>query len=325
MYNKSLVSVLIPAYNHEKYVQETIKSIIDQTYQNIELLIVDDGSKDSTWQKIQQMKDECEKRFPRVHFETKENEGTCKTLNRLLSLAQGEYVYVIASDDMAKPEAISKEVKFLNENPEYALVVGDNEIIDSDSNVCYWDKDRNLVKSKQDATYITFCDFLQKIRNFCFTDEQFGTYQTLYVQGNHVPNGYLIRRKIFEKTGYFTTKAPLEDHWLMLQISKYAKMKYLDQILFSYRWHDTNTIKNNTKIGRYSEITKQYEIDNFENIDIASLTKSAMQYFKFGKLYKKIGIKNIFEILKYKKFNRKVKILKLFGLTVYKKEKTISV
>ena len=59
MFNKSLVSVLIPAYDHEKYVQETIKSIINQTYQNIELIIVDDGSKDSTWQKIQEMREEC--------------------------------------------------------------------------------------------------------------------------------------------------------------------------------------------------------------------------------------------------------------------------
>ena len=47
-----LVSVIIPSYNHEKYIQEAIKSVINQTYKNIELLVMDDGSKDSTWQKI---------------------------------------------------------------------------------------------------------------------------------------------------------------------------------------------------------------------------------------------------------------------------------
>ena len=52
----SLVSVLIPAYNHEKYVQEAIKSIINQNYENIELFVLDDGSKDNTWQKILEMK-----------------------------------------------------------------------------------------------------------------------------------------------------------------------------------------------------------------------------------------------------------------------------
>ena len=50
--DKSLVSVIISAYNHENYVQDTIKSIINQTYQNIELLVIDDGSTDSTWQKF---------------------------------------------------------------------------------------------------------------------------------------------------------------------------------------------------------------------------------------------------------------------------------
>ena len=78
-----LVSVLIPAYNHEQYVQLTIRSIIEQTYQNIELIVIDDGSKDSTWEKISELKSECEKRFRRVDFSTQENSGTCKTLNRL--------------------------------------------------------------------------------------------------------------------------------------------------------------------------------------------------------------------------------------------------
>ena len=64
--SKTLVSVIIPAYNHEKYVQETIKSIINQTYQNIELIVIDDGSKDSTWQKILEMKDKCGRRFEKV-------------------------------------------------------------------------------------------------------------------------------------------------------------------------------------------------------------------------------------------------------------------
>ena len=139
MSQKKLVSVLIPAYNHENYVQETINSIINQTYQNIELIIIDDGSKDSTWQKIQELQVECEKRFVRVVFETKQNEGSCKTLNKLLSLAQGEFVYIIASDDLAKPNAIEKEVEFLANNEDYALVVGDNEIIDSEGKRAYWE------------------------------------------------------------------------------------------------------------------------------------------------------------------------------------------
>ena len=121
-----LVSVLIPAYNHENYVQETINSIIDQTYQNIELIIYDDGSKDSTWNKIKELEEKCKKRFTNVYFETKENEGTCKTMNKLLDLAKGEYVIVVASDDMIKPNMIEKEVDFLSKNTWKNVIVHPN-------------------------------------------------------------------------------------------------------------------------------------------------------------------------------------------------------
>ena len=83
-----LVSVIIPAYNHEKYIQETIKSIINQTYYHIELIIINDGSKDTTWKKIQEMELECKNRFVTVYFATQENAGTCVTLNKLTAISK---------------------------------------------------------------------------------------------------------------------------------------------------------------------------------------------------------------------------------------------
>lgn len=314
----NLVSVLIPAYNHEKYVQEAIKSIINQTYQNIELIVVDDGSKDSTWQKIQEMKNECEKRFVRVHFETKENEGTCKTFNRLLDLSQGEYVYFIASDDMAKPDAIETEVKFLSKHKDYALVVGDNEIIDGDGKRAYWDNERNLIYDKKQAIFLTFADSLKAGRpDVDFNSEDFGSYGSL-TKVNYIPNGYLIRKSIFSQIGYFTPEAPLEDYWLMLQISKYSKMKYIDKILFSYRCHQTNSIKNIDKMNNYTDITREYDRKMFRNIDKKLLSKSAKEYMEFGTRYKTLGVKNIFQIIKYKKENEKNTLIKLFSLKILK-------
>ena len=316
-----LISVLIPAYNHENYIQETVKSIINQTYQNIELIVIDDGSSDSTWQKLQAMKEECENRFSNVIFETKENEGTCKTLNKLLSLANGEFVYIIASDDLAKPQAIEIEESFLSNNSDYALCVGDNEIIDSDSKRCYWDKERNNIYDKHKAEYKTFVEFLESTKSFKFTSDKFGTYETIYL-GNYIPNGYLIRKEVFNNFR-FTSEAPLEDFNLMLHISKYYKMKYIDDVLFSYRWHIANTIKNMEKMSDYHKKTLIYEDKILKEVDKDKMFPRLLEYINNGFLYKSFKIPFIFEIKKYRNSSIKTTVVKLFNIQIYRKQKKV--
>ena len=295
MLDNKLVSVIVPAYNHEKYVQKTIKSIINQTYKNIELIVIDDGSKDSTWQKIQEMEPECRDRFVNVHFETKQNEGTCKTLNKLLSFANGEYIYLIASDDMAVPQAIEKEAAFLDKNPEYALCVGNNKFIDSNDETCVW-KEKNY-------SFDNFAAYLKYTRrDVNFGSSRFGEYDTLYI-GNYIPNGYLIRKSIFEKTGLFTPEAPLEDHYLMLQISKYAKMKYIDEILFLYRQHDTNTVKNKEKMQKLIHETLAYENKLLDKIDDNFSNKIVVDVKNRGALAKQKRFLFFFKIYKYLKYD----------------------
>ncbi|MBQ3101713.1 glycosyltransferase family 2 protein [bacterium] len=320
---ENLVSVIIPAYNHENYVQETINSIINQTYQNIELIIVDDGSSDSTWQKICALEDKCKERFCNISFETQENEGTCATLNKLLSKAQGEFVYFIASDDIAKPEAIEIELDFLKNNPNYGLVVGNSEIIDYDGKICYWDKKRNIEYNKNKAKYKTFVDHA-KVKNKYFDNEKFGTYSTLYM-GNYIPNGYLIRKNVLDKIPKFTTKAPLEDWFMMLQLSKYTKFKYIDKILFSYRWHGKNAILNKEKIQKFAALTRNFESQIIQQLDLSSSREDVAQTVENGALYKKKGIPYIFEILKYKKYHTEKEItkkeIKLFNVKIFSKTK----
>lgn len=317
---EELVSVIIPAYNHEKYVQETIFSIINQTYKNIELIIIDDGSKDNTWQKINEIKDECKNRFANVVFETQENQGTCITINRLIASTKGDYIYLIASDDISKPNAIETEAQFLKNNPEYGLVVGDCEIIDENSKVCYWDDKHNIVYDKKLSKFNSLAQCIQSARNLNFNDDSFGNYDSLY-HGNYVPNGYLFTKEAVQTFMPLTKEAPVEDWYIMLQISKYYKMKYIDEILFSYRWHSSNTIKQSDKMKEFSRLTTLYEEKILKEIDISKVLPIVAKTIKHGTLVKKTGIPYLFEKLTVKKYGKLYKIFKLFNIQIYSKLK----
>lgn len=286
-----LVSVIIPAYNHEKYIKVAIESILKQTYKPLELLIIDDGSKDTTFQKIEELSDDCLRRFKRVYFKKQENQGVIKTLNELIRLSEGEFVYILASDDVSKPSAISTLLDFLVNNKEYALVVGDNEIIDENGTVAFWDRKRRLVYDPKRAKYKTFAEALRCKKR----GEKFGAYLDLFA-GNHVPNGYLIRKEIFDKTGLYQVGAPLEDWYMNLQIAKYAKMKYLDEVLFSYRWHNENTIKNKSKMTLFKKTTLEYERSLLNNISPEMLSKDMSDCLIYDKQKRVFSLLNFIEV-----------------------------
>ena len=219
MQDDVLVSVVMPAYNHESYAQDAIKSII--SHKRLELIVIDDGSTDNTWQKIKEMEGACKSRFERVVFKRQRNAGTGATLNKLFGLCKGDYVYVIASDDVSVPSAIAEQLDFLRSNKECALCVGDNAYIDSAGNECYQDENGAFTSDKMAAKFFTFGQALQETRKLDFATDDFGKYSELF-KINHVPNGYLIRRKAL-KGFKFSKKAPLEDWALMLYLSKYYK------------------------------------------------------------------------------------------------------
>lgn len=253
MYN-DLISVTIPAYNHERYIEECIRSIMAQTYQNIELLIIDDGSKDGTFAKMQALKPECEKRFARVVFETQENQGTRVTGNKLIDLARGKYIYPIASDDVAKPYAIETLHAFLSENTDYVLAVGDDEIINGNSERIYWGNNRQAVPESE-ALYKTLGDELH-LNEPDNRHPDFGGYADL-LKGNYIPNGYLYLRQAMIKAGKYDTSIFLEDWYMHLQLAKLGRFKYVPEILFSYRWHGNNTVSSPEFKARSLEIYRR--------------------------------------------------------------------
>lgn len=255
-----LISVLIPAYNHEKYVGDCVRSIIAQDYPRMELLIVDDGSSDGTWKEVQRLAEEARHsdKFERVEIATQENRGTCETLNRLLGMARGDVIADIASDDMYLPGAFSVLIKPLLEDDSVGLVVGQNEIMDSEGRQCYWDKDQNIYYDLNNGHFEIFNKFLEKSTGVIANSERFGKYATFLKSGNHIANGYLIRRHFLNKVIPFREDAPMEDFWLHLQLSKICKYRSIPVHTFRYRWHATNTIKS-TRVEEMAQATWHWE------------------------------------------------------------------
>ena len=229
----------------------------------MELVAVDDGSKDCTWKELQALAEEARKsvRFERVEIATQENRGTCETLNRLCSMARGDIIAIIASDDMYLPGAFSAMVPALQEGSKVGLVVGQNELMDGDGRRCFWDAERNNCYTEKEAEYTTFNQFLVKRSGVVENSDVFGRYET-FLETNHIANGFLIRRTFLDEVLPFQKDAPLEDLWLHLQLSKVCRYRAVAAHTFRYRWHATNTIKQSKRMTRFYAKTIKWEYDH---------------------------------------------------------------
>lgn len=122
-----LVSIIMPSWNTERFIAETIQSVIDQTYTNWELIIVDDCSSDNTDEVVASFKD---KRIKYLHNE--KNSGAALTRNKALREAKGEWIAFLDSDDLWMPEKLEHQIDFMNKNG-YSLSFTEYEKIDEDS------------------------------------------------------------------------------------------------------------------------------------------------------------------------------------------------
>ncbi|WKS94939.1 glycosyltransferase [Riemerella columbina] len=122
-----LVSVLLPAYNVEAYIAETVESVLEQSFTNFELIIINDGSTDKTLQVVEAFKD------PRIILVNQENLGLAKTLNKGLQMARGEYIARIDGDDICYRNRLKIQVEYLENHPEIGLLGTGIELIDEQS------------------------------------------------------------------------------------------------------------------------------------------------------------------------------------------------
>lgn len=201
-----LVSVIIPAYNAEKFIQKTLESVLNQTYNNIEVLVVDDGSQDKTAEIVKFIVQQDS----RVILLQQENTGVAAARNLAISKSRGEYIAPIDADDIWFPQNLEKQVQC---------------IITSNINV-------GLVYSW--SVYIDEADFLTG--GFAASPIEGEVYTTLVYQ-DFIGNGSccLIRRDCFKKIGDYKNCPGSEDFDLYIRIAEYYQFRVVPEFLIGYR------------------------------------------------------------------------------------------
>ena len=128
MENNPLVSIITPTYNRASFLEETINSILNQDYKNIEYIVIDDGSTDNTQELLQKYNN-------KLISIKQENSGEVLAINRGLSMVSGEIVGIVSSDDFLYPNAVNQVVKFFNENQNIVVAYSDWNRIDENSQI----------------------------------------------------------------------------------------------------------------------------------------------------------------------------------------------
>lgn len=222
---KPLVSIIIPCYNHEHYIQDCIQSVIDQSYLNIELIIIDDGSSDNSCLKIQEMISSCEERFVRFEFRKRSNKGLSATLNEAIIWTEGKYFAALASDDQILSNKIDIQVRFMEKTPDVvALFAGANYIDENNKTI----KSNNL----EEKEYIFEKIFLNECQFYAPTQ--------------------LMKTETLKNTGGYREDILVEDWYMWLKMAERGKIYCLSENLANYRIHSENTTKKSKFIYEHN-------------------------------------------------------------------------
>lgn len=221
---KGLVSIIMPSYNTSKYISETIDSVINQTYKNWELIIVDDCSNDNTDKVIKKyLKDKRIK-----YYKNEKNSGAAISRNKALKLANGEYIAFLDSDDLWEKEKLEKQIKFMEEN-NYYFSYTKYELIDEKSN--------SLNKVVSGPKKITKTGMY----NFCYpgcltvmyNQERVGLIQIEDLPKN---NDYAIWLKVIKYANCYLLNEKLSKYRIRSgSISRHSKFKLIKHHYYLYR------------------------------------------------------------------------------------------
>jgi len=238
------VSVLISSYNHENYIRECIESIWEQNYPNIEILIIDDNSKDRTYEILKELKKQSP--YPMEVFRNKKNKGISKNLNFLAKKAKGSFISFMSSDDRYfGKDAIGSNLEILLKNTNCKAVYSECLTWDGKN---YFEKyqgkyEKEAIKEKK----------YKELLDYMLTNVP-----TLLIQS------MVIRKEFFEEIGGFDEDVRADDWILNIKIlqniikNKY-KICFNNNVTFLYRQHESNSIrKRDYLLALIEEVINKY-------------------------------------------------------------------
>ncbi len=208
MNSHALVSVLLPAYNAEDHLERAVQSILQQSYMNFELIIINDGSSDGTWDLIESYNDP---RINGINFE--QNQGLVQRLNHGLKLAQGKYIARMDADDIALPKRLEMQVDFMDQHAECGAC---------GTAIVNFGENGKTCKMSYPCEHNEIVAALSLFeRNICHPTVMLRT-------------SVLRENNIYYKSGYLHA----EDYMLWVDISRYSMLNNLSEPLLMYYRHE---------------------------------------------------------------------------------------
>ncbi|MDT0295758.1 glycosyltransferase family 2 protein [Mesonia ostreae] len=290
--NRPLVSIIAVCYNHSRYAITTLESIVNQSYENIELIIMDDCSTDTSVAVIQDWIDKNNYDYKFVAH--KQNQGLCKTLNEALEIAQGEFIQIISCDDILMENKIELQANLFNKLPSNYGVLH--------SNLIYVDELGNKLNRKENKKRAKFSGF----------------YYYLLLESNQIAAPTLLyKRQALFDVGKFDERYSYEDLDILLKISKKFKIEYLDMPLIKYRILQSSLFRSRGLRGtmdRLQILFRNIEDKRSKNIVRKNNIKTSKAYLKKLKVNgdKAKYIKFFLRSLSYIPLNHSYDILNYF-------------
>lgn len=224
----NLVSVVIPSYNHESYIKQAVESVLAQTHNNLELIVIDDGSTDRSLVYLRSVED------PRFRLIEQKNVGAHNAINKGLEMAKGDYLAILNSDDAYHPDRLSKCLVKLGAGVD--LVASWIEIIDG--------KGKTLGIKKCWQNMLPWA--INHSDGYASGLDEF-TLNLLESNFVSTTSNIVFSRKLYEEIGGMRNLKFVHDWDFLLRAARKFHCEIIESPLMKYRVHNSNTISSNRK------------------------------------------------------------------------------